>query len=222
MATELNRNYNLIQATNTFQRHGFSRTDKLRILKVGPFDINERVQRGLHYATTASLPPLTREPIQVPYQGTSIQQVGQLNWGTESSITFRTPADFLVYNTLQQWITEAGVNPLTGEGGYCIGDDSTIQYVVLDELGRISRGVEFYGVFPQNVGEISYDATTNDTTTFDFSFGYTYHCPIDLSTLNLEDLNDVVSDSASTNKSLVFDQYEAIINQKETSTDTEC
>jgi len=225
MASELNRNFNLAKATNSFRRHGFAKEHQLRILKFGPEPFNTRLQRARYYVTSASIPQLSRESLDVPFQGTNIKTVGQLNYGNESSIGFRTAGDFLGRNELEQWMTEVGMNPLTGDGKYCVGEDSTIQYVILDDKGRITRGYEFFDVFPTNLGEIAFNSEGNAPTNFDFTFAFSYWCPMDISVLDLDAFADEGGDdstSTSTNKSLIFDQYEQRIAEKETTTDTDC
>lgn len=226
MASELNKNFNLQIANNSFRKHGFAKEHQLRILKFGPEPFNSRLQRARYYVTSASIPALTRESLDVPFQGTNIKTVGQLQYGgNESSISFRTAGDFLGRNDLEQWITEVGMNPMTGDGKFCVGEDSTIQYVIIDDKGRVVRGYEFFGVFPNNVGEINFNNEGNAPTTFDFGFSYSYWCPMDISILDFdqfEDQFDENSDSLSTNKSRIFEEYERRISDKEASTDTDC
>jgi len=223
MSSELNKNFNLQTATNSFRRHGFAKEHQLRILKFGPEPFNERLQRARYYVTSAEIPGLSRESLDVPFQGTNIKTVGQLQYGgNESSIGFRTAGDFLGRNELEQWTMEVGMNPLTGDGKYCVGEDSTIQYVILDDKGQITRGYEFFDVFPTNLGAIGFNNEGNAPTTFDFTFAYSYWCPMDITVLKLDSFDESSSESSTTNKSVVFDEYERRIAEKETSTDTDC
>lgn len=215
--------YNLREGERQFRKHGFSRQNFLKPIKIGPEPFSSNILRGLHYISTTSLPALTRDTKDVPYQGSVLKEMGQLQFGNETTIGFRTPADFLAYNSLQQWSFELG-NPLDGSSKYCIGDDSTIQYVVTDKMNRIVRGVEFIGVFPSSVGEISYDNTADDITNFDVTFTYNYWQPLPLEGLDLDQLGGNVNDSesAQTNTSVVFDEYEELIAERDAKSVLDC
>lgn len=220
---EISNTYNLREGARQFGKHGFSRQNFLKPVKIGPEPFSTQILRGLHYISTASLPALTRDSKDVPYQGSVLKEMGQLQFGNETTIGFRTPADFLSYNSLLQWSTELG-NPLDGSSKYCVGDDSTIQYLVTDKTNKVVRGVEFIGVFPSSVGEIAYDNTSDDITTFDVTFTYNYWQPLPLEGIDLDafgnNAND--SDSAQTNQSVIYDEYEALIAEKEAKSSLEC
>lgn len=206
--------YNLREGERQFRKHGFSRQNFLKPIKIGPEPFNTDILRGLHYISTTALPPLTRDAKDVPYQGSVLKEMGQLQFGNETSIGFRTPADFMAYNALQKWSHELG-NPLDGTAKYCVGNDSTIQYVVTDKKNRIVRAVEFIGVFPSSIGEIAYDNTSDDITTFDVTFTYNYWQPIPLEGLELDSLNTNDSDSAQLNSSVIFNDYEKLIKERD-------
>lgn len=221
--SELSEIYNIRRADRSYKRHGFSKENHLRPIKIGPEPFNSRILRGIYYITSTSIPSLTREAIDVPFQGTPLKTKGQLQFGAgTTTIGFRTAGDYLGRNALEQWMFEMG-NPLDGTGKYCVGEDSTIQYAIVNDHGRIVRGVEFHGVFPSELGEISYNNEGVQPTTFDCTFAYSYWVPLDLEEMELDSFTDVVgeSDSAQTNQSVIYDNYEKLISERENSNDCE-
>jgi len=205
--------YNIRRADRSFKRHGFSKANHLRPIKIGPEPFNERILRGIYYMTTTQLPALTRDAIDVPFQGTPLKTSGQLQFGGgTTTIGFRTAGDFLARNAMEQWMFEMG-NPLDGTGKFCVGEDSTIQYAVVNDAGRIVRGVEFYGVFPSEIGAISYTNEEVTPTTFDASFAYSYWMPLDITEMDLDHIAD--SDSIQTNNSMIYDRYEDTISKND-------
>lgn len=218
---EISEIYNLSRAERSFKRHGFSKEHNMRPLKIGPEPFNSRILRGIYYITTTTLPSLTREGKDVPFQGSIIKEKGQLQFGNETTIGFKTPSDFLAYNSLQNWMIQMG-NPLDGSGEFCVGDDSTIQYAIVNDKGRITKAVEFRGVFPSSISEITYNNESDNPTTFDVTFTYSYWIPLDIEELDLDKFENSTtseSDSTSTNRSLIFDNYEKLISENEAKND---
>lgn len=220
---EIARQYNLRQAERTIRKHGTSRQNFLKPIKIGPEPFSSQILRGEPFISTTALPPLTRDSKDIPYQGSILKEPGQLQFGNETSISFRTPANFLAYNSIVQWMHEMG-NPLDGTAKFCVGDDSTIQYLVTNKQNQIVRGVEFIGVYPSSLGEVQYDNTADEITTFDLTFTYNYHVPLSLDGLDIDQFGGNVndSDSAQTNSSVVFDQYEALIAAKDAQAEIDC
>lgn len=216
---EISEIYNLRKAERSFKRHGFSKEHHMRPLKIGPEPFNSRILRGIYYMTSTALPALTREGKDVPFQGSVLKEKGQLQFGNETTIGFKTAGDFLAYNAIQDWMFKLG-NPLDGTGEFCVGDDSTIQYAIVNDQGKIVRAVEFRGVFPSSIGEITYNNESDNITTFDVTFTFSYWVPIGLEELDLDRFQNVDSDSTETNRSLIFDNYEEIIARNETSNES--
>jgi hypothetical protein len=218
--SEISDIYNLRRAERSFKRHGFSKEHHMRPLKIGPEPFNTQILRGIYYITSTTMPTLTREGKDVPFQGSILKEKGQLQFGNETTIGFKTAGDFLAYNSLQKWSLELG-NPLDGSGNFCVGEDSTIQYAIVNDAGRIVRAVEFRGVFPSSIGEITYNNESDNPTTFDVTFTYNYWVPLDIEELDLDRFEDAAadSDSAETNRSLVFDNYEKLISDNDKKSD---
>ena len=219
--SELSNIYNLRRADSSFRRHGFSKQNHMRPIKVGPEPFNSRILQGIYYMTTTDLPALSRDALDVPFQGTPLKTQGALKFGDNTTkIGFKTAGDFLARNAIEQWMFELG-NPLDGTGSYCVGEDSTIQYAIVNDTGRIVRGVEMFGVFPTSVDAISYDNDGVQPTKFTATFAYNYWTPLDISQMELDNFTDVngYSDSAQTNVSVIYDRYEKLINDREKADD---
>jgi hypothetical protein len=211
--------YNLSRAERSFKRHSFSKEHHMRPLKIGPEPFNSRILRGIYYITSTTLPALTRDAKDVPFQGSMLKERGQLQFGNETTIGFKTPGDFMAYNALQDWSIKLG-NPLDGTGEFCVGEDSTIQYAIVNDRSQIVRAVEFRGVFPSNISEITYNNESDNPTTFTVAFTYNYWVPLGLEELDLDRFNDrSASDSAQTNRSIIFDEYESLIAANESKND---
>ena len=216
---EISKIYNLRKAERSFKRHGFSKEHHMRPIKIGPEPFNSRILRGIYYITTTSLPTLTREGKDVPFQGSILKERGQLQFGNETTMGFKTAGDFLAYNALQDWSLKLG-NPLNGTGEFCVGEDSTIQYAIVNDKGRIVRAVEFRGVFPSSISEITYNNESDNPVTFDVTFTYNYWVPLNLEELDLDRFdNGIESDSTDTNSGVIFDNYESLIAANEAKND---
>jgi len=209
--SDLSNIYNIRKADNSYKRHGFSKQHHLRPIKIGPEPYNSRILRGIYYMTSTTIPALKREAIDVNFIGVPLKTQGQLEFGGgETTIGFKTAGDYLGRNAIEQWMFEMG-NPVTGGGTFCTGDDSTIQYALVNELGKVVRGVEFHSIFPTNVGDISYSNEEVGVTTFDVSFAYNYWLPLDISNIDLGD------DPDAQNPTKIYDQYEKLIDERDTS-----
>ena len=219
----LEEEYNLRTAEQQFRRFGISNAKDLRILRILDPAFNDRFfDFGGHiYATTTSLPALTRESIDVPFQGTNLKDKGPLNFGNETTITFRNDS-YLALRSLFEERMFADGNPLDGSQRFCTGSESIIQYVVLDKSGRLARGYQLEGVFISNVGEVQYDNSDGSTlTTFDVTFNFNYWCPLPTNDLDIDVLaND--SNSANTNKSVIYEDHFNRVEEKLSDVNEEC
>lgn len=215
-----NQLYNLRAAEETFRRHKFSLEHQLRIIKIGPEPYNSRILRGIHYVTSASVPGMTIEAKEIPFAGIPLRYPGNLNYTNEMTISFRTAQTFLVRNALEQWMFDIR-NPLEGGGQYCRGSEDTLQLAITNDAGRIIRGYELIGAWPSSLGDIAYNNESDNPTTFDVTFTYSYWCPLPLDGLNLEDdFNN--NEQRSVDKGVIYDQYEEYIQDKETSAVVDC
>ena len=207
--------YNLNQARRSYGAHGFSRQNHFRLLKLGPERFSSKILRGIHYISTATVPGLTIEPKEVSFMGTPMFEPGQMKFGNSWPVEFRTAGDFLVRNAIEEW-SFAIRNPLTGKGSTCVNsNDSSIELGIVNDKGVLVRCYTLYGVFPTEVGEISYDLTSDEITTFSTTFQYQYWCPTDCDGLLGQELEDVGVEVGIADKQSVFDQYEDFISRND-------
>jgi len=209
--------FNLRTAKEAFDKHGFVREHQLRLIKVGPTEYSNEILRASEYATTASIPDLTREGKEVPFAGSRLKQPGQLQIGAgTTTIGWRGSESFIIRNTLEKWAFADG-NPLTGSGNFCTGPDATIQFVVVNNNGQPIRGYEFVGVFIENLGEMPFNNESDNIINYDCSFGYSFWEPLDLGAIRL----DFGDKSPAQDKTELFDEYEKEIERRD-NTPAEC
>lgn len=222
---ELAEQYNLRRVESAFKKLGTSKEHNLKIFKMLDQEFNDRFNRleGQFYVSTASLPQLTRESLDIPYQGTNLKDKGALNFGNQTTISFRNDSYLGLRSIFEDRMFGDG-NPLDGSARYCVGDDSTIQYVVVDGKNQITRGYEFVGAYITNVGETSYNNEGNAITTTDVTFDFSYWCPLSLDGFDLDQFagTENTSDSASTNKSVIYQDLYDRIDSKLNDANSDC
>lgn len=222
---ELAETYNLRRFEQAFKKLGTSKEHNLKIFKMLDQEFSEKFFRleGGFYVTTASLPALTRESIDIPFQGTNLKDKGAINFGNQTTISFRNDSYLGLRSIFEDRMFGDG-NPLDGSAKYCVGEDSTIQYVVVDSKNRITRGYEFIGAYITNVGETSYNNEGVQITTTDVTFDFSYWRPLSLDGFDLDQFagtgND--SDSANTNQSVIYQDLYDRIDEKLNDANTTC
>jgi hypothetical protein len=169
-------------AREVFQQHDFSRSWQIRLLNmsnVPDYVYRELIEKpaglgGHVYAKTLSVPGREIQNIEVPYQGFPINIQGMARYTPNPwSITFRTPGDYLVRNALERW-SFATISDETSCGTGFPCDNTTIDLAILAPNCDIMRVYRLHGVYPQNVGQITYNIEGNDLTEFEVAFQYQY------------------------------------------------
>lgn len=170
------------KAREVFQQHDFSRSWQIRILNmnnVPDYVYNEIIDKpagmgGSVYAKTMVVPGRDITNIEVPYHGFPINIQGMAKYTPNPwPITFRTPGDFLVRNALERW-SYATISDETSCGTGFPCDNTTIDIAILSPKCDIMRVYTLHGVYPQSVGQISYNIEGNDPTEFEVAFQYQY------------------------------------------------
>jgi hypothetical protein len=180
-------------AKQVFQRHDFSRQNQIRILDVGP-GVPDYVRRDLidnqghYYATTVTVPGRQITNIDVQVAGFPFKIPGQASYDPNPwSVTFRTPGDYFLRNSFERWSFET-MNEETMCGAFQFPcDTASIDIAVFTPGCQALKGYKLVGVYPQNVGPISYDQTAIEVTTFDVALHYQYWRPIVLNDTGLID-----------------------------------
>jgi hypothetical protein len=174
------------EAYNVFQQHDFSRSFQLRFLNInvpgtaGSQAARELMdQNGRYYITTMSVPGRTVQNIDVPYQGFQFKLPGQVSYDSPNpwTLTFRTPGDYLVRNSLEQ-LSFATANDETACGSFNLPcKENVITIGVMNPKCKIIRAYDLVGVYIQNISEVSYNQENMEGTTFTAAFHYQYWRP---------------------------------------------
>jgi hypothetical protein len=204
--------YNLRRAREVYHRHGFSKEHMFRAIKIGPEYYSNKILRGVHYISSATIPGVTIENIEIPFMGSVLVEPSQMRWENTWTTTFKTPADFLVRNTIEEWMFDVR-NPLTGKGSSCHNSqDSVIEIGVTNDEGQIIRCYTLYGVFPSSLGDIQYSMEGRELTNFDVTWSYQYWTPsrCDADLLNL--VNNVSTEVGVVATKDIYQDYETFIS----------
>lgn len=132
-------------------------------------------------ATSFSVPAYEVSTYEQSYKGFSIQRWKPGTGMTrEVSITFRIDKYWKVYDFLKTWLTcisdierDGAVFPDVSENG--LRTNITIQQIANLAKGEkiVGKGWVFTGVFPKNIGEVSFDTTAEgETQTVSVTFGF--------------------------------------------------
>lgn len=192
----------LVTAQKTFAQHDFSRQNQLRILSMSN-TIPEYVRNewlyspvglnGAVYITTAVLPGRSVKNIPVTYQGFDFPTPGQVAYDQPNpwTMTANVPADFLGYNSLVRWQFDL-MNEQTNCGAPKFAcPDATWDIAILGPDCKIMRIVRLVGVWPTNIGAITYDSSNIEKTTFEFGLHYTRWEPVAVTDSGIIDNNNV-------------------------------
>jgi hypothetical protein len=174
-------------AKQVFQRHDFSRQNQIRILDVGP-GVPSYVRRDLidngghYYATTLVVPGKNITNIDVPVGGFNFKIPGQTSYEPNPwTVSFRTPGDYFLRDSFERWSFET-MNEQSMCGAFQFPcDTSSLDIAVFTPGCEGIKGYRLIGVYPQSVGEISYDQTAIEVTNFSVALQYQYWRPLNLS-----------------------------------------
>jgi hypothetical protein len=188
-------------AKQVFQRHDFSRQNQIRILDVGP-GVPEYVRRDLidlqghYYATTLVVPGRAINNIDVQVAGFPFKIPGQASYDPNPwTVQFRTPGDYFLRNSFERWSFET-MSEETMCGAFQFPcDTSSLDIAVFTPGCKALKGYKLIGLYPQNVGPISYDQTNIEVTTFDVALQYQYWRPIQLNDTGLIDVMSRTADA---------------------------
>jgi hypothetical protein len=160
------------KAYDVFRAHDFSRSFQLRILDVGdgvPNYVRKELidQEGRVYITTAVVPGRNITDIGIQYQGFKFHVPGQAEYPNNPwPLTFKTPGDYLVRNALERWSFETASDETSCGSFNMPCKNSNIAIAVLSPKCEILKIYRLYGVYPQAIGEISYNQENVENTIF--------------------------------------------------------
>lgn len=163
----------------------FSRDFSMRVVSIGPGVLNENDNV---YITTASLPGYAIANQSVPFMGMNFNVPGSGNFpGSDAwQVTFRADQQLNIREKLVTW-QRSIFNAFPGTAGESTGaygpkyTESVALVTVFDRDGNEVRGIKLIGVYPVQVGEISYDTTGNGVpATIAVTLAYQWWEPVDI------------------------------------------
>jgi len=155
---------------NSAQANEFARDFQFRVRTLGPFTAAD-----LLYVTTTTLPgkEITNQP--VPFMGLDFNVPGSVKYTGSSAweITFRCDEGLNIRNKLENWIKEI-FDDETSTGKYGVPTEQASMDLLGKDLNPI-RKYNFIGIYPVNIGPISYDVTGDGKPReFTATFAYQY------------------------------------------------
>jgi|TARA_R110002050_G_scaffold284845_1_gene434193 hypothetical protein len=158
------------------QTRDFTRNFQFRVTDVLDRGQSILTPDDLVYITTAELPARTVANKTVPYMGLSFNLPGAASYpGSDGyQITFRSDMEQGIRRIFENW-QRSIFDDRTSTGSYRIFSSSRIVLDLLDQNFNTMRQYVLHGVWPQNVGNISYDlAGDGDIVTFQTTIAFQY------------------------------------------------
>lgn len=185
-------------AAQIFKQHDFSRQHQLRILdllNVPDYVRNEIIDlEGRVFLTISSVPQKSISTMEVPYLGFRFRYPNMVEYPGTWQITFNTPADYLVRNAIERWMNDTvNEQTLCGVGVPC--ESTAIDLALLGPSCNVVRGYRLIGVWPSEIGEVAYDQSSTERTTFTVTFTYQRWEPININDTAIEEGNQNQIDS---------------------------
>jgi hypothetical protein len=145
---------------------------------------NQSVSETLVRAKSATLPRFEMSTIDVYYQGRPIKVFGERRF-VPWTVRFYNEIDFDLRDFFEAWNNmmntmvgnqvQNSENILAIDGGYKV---DSVRVRQLSKRLTLLRSYEFFGMYPELVGDIELDwETTNRIETFDVQFQYDYFIP---------------------------------------------
>ena len=158
------------------QARDFTRQFQFRVTSVQDRGAEVLTPDDLVYITTANLPARAIANKTVPYMGVSFNVPGAASYpGSESyAITFRSDMEQVIRRVFENW-TRAIFDDRTSTGTYRLFSTSRITLDLLDQSMNTMRQYVLHGVWPVQVGEMTYDVTGDgEPLTFQATIAYQY------------------------------------------------
>lgn len=148
----------------------FARDFQFRVTTLGPFS-----EQDLLYVETASLPGKTINNQPVPFMGLSFNVPGSVSYtGSDNwPVLFRCDEGINIRNKMENWMKEI-FDDQTSTGKYGVPVEVATFHLLGKDLKPI-RTYEFTGIYPKELGELSYDIKgTGAPLTFTATFAYQF------------------------------------------------
>ena len=153
-------------------RNGALFTCKYKLIITPPLFANydNIMEKLVILSKSAKLPEHKINTLEVKIKGRPVAMRGQIDMGNTYTITVYEDGDMKVRKVLDRWIEMSDRLTGTGNSSYCNGN---IKIYQLDGDNNEMYGVEFYDVFLNSVGEVSYDGTNSgEVLSYALTFSY--------------------------------------------------
>lgn len=178
----------ITNAYEVWKDHDFSRKFQFRLISMDgcpDYVKTELLDKptglgGWLYWNSASIPGRKITDMPLKYQGFTFHVPGPVEYSGSWKVDFKVPGDFLVRNALERWSFET-YNEETSCGNFSIPcPSSTIDIGLIDNKCRIIRQYRLVGVYPSDIGEISYDQTSTEIASFPMTWAYQWWRPVEV------------------------------------------
>lgn len=164
-----------IVTINDIKKHfynGALYTSKYRLVITPPLYVNNNniTEKLVVLSKSASLPQHKINTETIYLKGRPITLKKQLDFGTDYNISVYEESSMKIRKILDRWID---MSDKLGNGGLPGYDEGNIKIYQLDGDNNEMYGVEFYDVFLNSIGSVSYDSTSaGEVVTYDINFSY--------------------------------------------------
>ena len=158
------------------QARDFTRNFQFRIASITDRGAELFTPEDLVYAQTGILPAREVNNVTVAYMGMTFNVPGAASYPGSAgyAITFRSDSEQVIRRIWENW-QRLTFDDQTSTGTYRIFGTSKLTMNLLNQNMDVMRQYVLHGVWPQAVGEISYDmAGTGDVLTFQGTLAYQY------------------------------------------------
>ena len=170
------QNQKILDFYQVAQERDFTRQFQFRVTSISDRGAPICTKDDLVYVTTANLPARTIANVPLPYMGLSFNIPGAAQYpGSEGyAITFRSDSEQIIRRVFENW-SRSTFDDATSTGTYRIFATSRITLDLLDQGFNTIRQYVLHGVWPQNVGEMTFDTTnTGDVVTMQATVAYQF------------------------------------------------
>ena len=156
---------------------GGARANQFRITITPPpgIAIGLDVRRASFLVTTAGLPAVEMNFIQVPFRGRNIAYPGDRATPADWTVTFYNDTDFMIRNAMELW--QNGINDFADNTGVTSPADFQTDLLVeqLDRDDTILKSYILRNCFPSSIAAIPLsNAQADAIETFDVTWKYTH------------------------------------------------
>ena len=142
------------------QARDFTRNFQFRVTSIQDKGVDLLSQDDLLYLKTAELPAREVANKTVPFMGLTFNVPGAASYPGSAgyAVTFRSDMEQIIRRIMEDWQREV-FDDRTSTGTYRLFANSKLTMDLLDQNYNTIRQYVLHGVWPQSVGNLSYDLT---------------------------------------------------------------